>query len=189
MKHDAEYEDDWKAEAPFLAGLDKEVDPEVPDGYFEELPTAVMARIRAMQAAEKPMQVVSKPVAAPTPARILGLRGSVFWSAAAGIVLLATVGIYFLTQNPAGTGGISSNLETETLAQLSGLGTDEVIEDLGAASLNDEQLFAMLGPDGHDAFEGEDHEVQRDDAYEYLQDVDLDAVDLQGLDIDLNDLQ
>ena len=74
------------------------------------------------------------------------------------------------------------------MAQLAGVGTEQLIADLNPTSLNDEQLFAMLGDEGAVAFESHENAVQRDDAYEYLQDVDLDAIDLQGLDINLEDI-
>lgn len=191
MEHEYE-EDDWKLDAPLLAGLDKHVDPEVPEGYFEELPSEVLARIRAMEAPQADeVPVIALPQATPsaTPLRILGLRRSIFWSAAAGIVLLVAFGTYFLRNGTETVLTADARIEAETMAQLASLDTDEVMADLNPSSLNDEQLFAMLGDEGGAAFEGQDHEIQRDDAYEYLQDVDLDDVDLQGLDIDLNDLQ
>ncbi len=189
MKQEEDYEDDWKKEAPFLAGLGRPAEPEVPAGYFDELPDAVLARIRALAVAETTVVAMPQPVAAATQARVFGLRTSIFWSAAAGIVLLVAVGTYFLTRDPQTAGANYASIEAETMAQLASLGTDEVMEDLNPSSLNDEQLFAMLGSDGSAAFENQGHKIAPDEAYEYLQDADLDAIDLQGLDIDMNDLQ
>jgi hypothetical protein len=189
MKQEEDYEDDWKKEAPFLAGLGKPAEPEVPDGYFEELPNAVLARIKALAAEERQVVEMPQPVAAATPTRVFGLRTSIFWSAAASIVLLVAVGTFFLVPGLRSGTSYPASIEAETMAQLASLGIDEVMEDLNPASLNDEQLFAMLGSDGDAAFENEGHEITRDEAYEFLQDADLDAIDLQGLDIDMNDLQ
>jgi hypothetical protein len=188
MAQDDRYEDDWKDEAPTLASLDKHVDFEVPEGYFEELPSAVMARIQAMSQAEvapPSPQVAAMP--APTHRRF-GIRRTLLWSAAAGIALFMAVGAYYVTRPTAPETGTFASLDEEVRAQLAALEPAELMEDLGTSTVNDEELFAMLGKDAGSAFEAHGLEVQRDEAYEYLQDVDLDAIDLEGLDIDLKDL-
>jgi hypothetical protein len=188
MRHEEEYEDDWKAEAPLLASLSKNAAPEVPEGYFDALPSSVMARIKALEA---PAQAEPE-VANPQPVaggKILGFKPRRWWSAAAAVALLIAVGAYFMTR-PQGTDPLMSDatLTAETLEQLAALEPTTVISELDASTVSDEELFAMLGSEATSAFADDDHAVERDEAYEYLQDVDLDAIDLQGLDIDLNDL-
>lgn len=190
MNHEDEYEDDWMAEAPTLASLDKNVDFEVPEGYFEELPSHVMARIQAMSQAEAVPEAVPAPTLEVSVPRPSGLRRSLFWSAAAGIALLLAVGTYYVTRGPASAPVTfaDADADAEAAAQLAAIAPGDLIEGLDGTAVNDEELFAMLGDDATSAFEDQEHQVQSDEALEYLQNVDLDDLDLQGLDIDLKDL-
>lgn len=183
MQHEEDYEEDWKIEAPTLASLDKDVELEVPEGYFDDLPSHVMARIQAMATAE------AAPVEAPArtlPGRMSPWRQRVVWGIAASLALLVAVGAFYLSGSKQ---PVATDVNYAVLnAQLDGVATETLVENLDPSMINDDQLLAMLGDDASSAFEGHDHAVKRDEAYEYLQDADLDAIDLQGLDIDMNDL-
>lgn len=186
MGHEEEYEDDWMAEAPTLASLDKHVEFDVPEGYFDELPTQVMARIQAMSKGEvQPMPAPTLPV---SPRTVWGMRTAVIWSAAASIALLIVMGTVYFSRSTETTPTQLASADAELKAQLAELEPAALIEGLDEATVNDEELYAMLGDDASKAFDSHDHQVHEDEAYEYLQDVNLDAIDLQGLDIDLNDL-
>ncbi len=188
MGHEDLHEEDWKDEAPLLASLAKNGDWDVPEGYFDAFPSQVMARIQAIAAEDAPVIAMPQPMAMTSRSAIWGMKRSIFWSAAAGILLLMAVGTYFVFQTTGTVHASPMSLEEETMAQLANVGTEQLIDGLNPHSLNDDQLFAMLGKDGATVFEGHENAVQRDDAYEYLQDLDLDAIDLQGLDINLEDI-
>lgn len=192
MQHEEEFEDDWKAEAPLLASLSKNAEPEVPEGYFEGLQSNVLARIKALDSTTEPAPITVTPqaIAGPTGGKVIGFSRRILWTAVASIALLVATGTYFLTRPTKGldTGFAEVTLDEATLLQLAGLESTTLVSELDPSHVNDEELFAMLGSEAATAFSQDENAVQRDDAYEYLQDVDLDAIDLQGLDIDLSDL-
>ena len=196
MRHEDLQEEDWKDEAPLLASLGKDAGPDVPEGYFEGLPESVLSRIRSLpkeEAQETPVIQMNAggQVSEARPMRTVAFRRTMFWSVAAGIALLATFGTYFLlkTEENTETTYAEEAIRQETMVQLASLDSREITPYLDVTDVSDEQLFAALGSEAEGAFEGEDHEVQQDEAAEYLEDVNLDEIDWQELDIDLEDLQ
>ncbi len=197
MQHEDSYEDDWKEEAPLLASLKKEADFDLPEDYFASMNQNVLARIRIEEAAEDQqdvptlrLQVVTEE-AATRPQAGSPWRRTIFWSVAAGIALLAIVGTYFLSKNDSQEGAIfaEEQIRKETLVQLASLDSKEITPHIDITDVTDEQLFEALGSEAEAAFEGEDHEIQQDEAAEYLEEVNLDEIDWKELDIDLDDLQ
>jgi hypothetical protein len=197
MQHEDSYEDDWKEEAPLLASLKKEADFDLPEDYFASMNQNVLARIRIEEAAEDQqdaptlrLQVVTEE-AATRPHAGSPWRRTIFWSVAAGIALLAIVGTYFLSKNDSQEGAIfaEEQIRKETLVQLASLDSKEITPHIDITDVTDEQLFEALGSEAEAAFEGEDHEIQQDEAAEYLEEVNLDEIDWKELDIDLDDLQ
>jgi hypothetical protein len=178
-------EDDWKVEAPLLAALEKEMDVDVPEGYFEGLAARVLAQV-AREAEEKPEIPVQQLRRKPRHV-LMVFRRRQFWGMAAGIALLAIIGAYFMTRPDVYNEVVTA--ETEAKVQLAALDAGEITPYLDVSELSDEQLFQALGSEAEAAFDAEDHAVGHDEAIEYLKDVDLDAIDLQDLDIDLEDLQ
>lgn len=184
-------EEDWKDEAPLLASLDRNMPDDAPEGYFEGLPASVLARIRNLPVQEvapvAPPMSESQP---PRPMRRSVFQRPVFWSVAAGIALLVTVGTYFLTRPVQGIDETLAweQIDAETMVQLASLDRQDIAPHLDAAQVTDEQLFQALGSDAPTAFEHQDHAVEHDEAMEYLQGIDLDDIDLQDLDIDLSNI-
>jgi hypothetical protein len=192
--HDS-YEDDWKEEAPTLAGLDKNTGLDVPEGYFEGLPASVLDRIRNLPVEEVPggdsASVEESPREVERPDRkVIVFRQRRFWAVAAGIVLMAVVGGYLLMR-PDGTPEVLTDvtIRNETRVLLAEMEPVEIAQDIDVTHVSDEQLFDALGNEGQAALDGMGQGVDQDEAIEYLKDVDLDAIDFQGLDIDLNDLR
>jgi hypothetical protein len=195
MRHPHSYEDDWKEEAPTLAGLEKKPGMDVPEGYFEGLPSSVLDRIRNLEAdgpalpGDERVPVAPAPVRPPARKRI-AVRQRRFWAVAAGIVLLAVVGAWFLTRPDAVPEVIAADIiQDETRELLAAMEPTDIALDIDVAQVSDEQLFDALGNEGQAALDGMGQEVDQDEAIEYLRDVDLDAIDFQDLDIDLNDLR
>ena len=197
MQHEDSYEDDWKEEAPLLASLKKEANPDAPECYFSSLNQNVLARIRKEEVAEDQQDAPTLRLQVATEeAGIRPLAGSpwrrtIFWSVAAGIALLAIVGTYFLSKDDSQEGAIfaEEQIREETLVQLASLDSKEITPHIDITDVTDEQLFEALGSEAEAAFEGEDHEIQQDEAAEYLEEVNLDEIDWKELDIDLDDLQ
>lgn len=195
MRHEDLHEEDWKDEAPLLASLGKDAGLDVPEGYFEGLPESVLSRIRSLPKEETPETAVIQMNTGTQgsevrPMHTVAFRRTMFWSVAAGIALLATIGTYFLlkTDKVGETTFAEESIRQETMVQLASLDSREIAPFLDVADVTDEQLFAALGSEAEAAFEGEDHEVQQDEAAEYLEEVNLDEIDWQELDIDLEDL-
>jgi hypothetical protein len=197
MQHEDSYEDDWKEEAPLLASLKKEADFDLSEDYFASMNQNVLARIRKEEAADDQQNVPTLRFNVVTEAEVIlpqavsPWRRTIFWSVAAGIALLAIVGTYFLRKNDLQEGAIfaEEQIRKETLVQLASLDSKEITPHIDITDVTDEQLFEALGSEAEAAFEGEDHEIQQDEAAEYLEEVNLDEIDWKELDIDLDDLQ
>jgi hypothetical protein len=180
-----------------LASLKKEADFDLSEDYFASMNQNVLARIRKEEAADDQQNVPTLRFNVVTEAEVIlpqavsPWRRTIFWSVAAGIALLAIVGTYFLRKNDLQEGAIfaEEQIRKETLVQLASLDSKEITPHIDITDVTDEQLFEALGSEAEAAFEGEDHEIQQDEAAEYLEEVNLDEIDWKELDIDLDDLQ
>ena len=198
MRHEDIHEDDWMEDAPILASLNRDVELDVPEGYFEGLNASVLDRIRQMpqeNPVEEPVVPVVElggPAIAPPLSRSnrFNWRRTTVWSIAAGIALLVTVGVYLLVKQdsePKDLFADDATIKKETMVQLAALEPTEIVAEVDMRHLSDEQLFEALGNEAEEAVVTEEHAVSDDEALEYLKDVDLDAIDLEGL--DLGDLE
>lgn len=195
MRHEEIHEDDWMEDAPLLASLHRDVELDVPEGYFEGLNARVLDRIRQLpqeNPAEEPALPVVEmggPAIAPPLSRRsnrFNWRKATVWGIAASIVLLVTVGVYLLVKQDTEPSDLFANdttIKHETMVQLAALEPTEIAAAVDMRHLSDEQIFEALGNDAQTAVVTDEHSVSDDEALEYLKDVDLDAIDLEGLDL------
>lgn len=201
MRHEEKHEDDWMEDAPLLASLKRDVELDVPEGYFEGLNARVMDRLRELpeeetaEEAAAPVVEMGGPAIAPPLSRRsnrLGWRRVTVWSIAASIALIVTVGVYLLVKqdtNPTDVFASDEAIQQETMVQLAALEPTEIAAEVEMRHVSDEQIFNALGSDAKTAVVTDEHSVSDDEALEYLKDVDIDAIDLEGLDLDLEGIE
>lgn len=180
--------EEWEQEAPTLASLKREVPYDVPDGYFDGLPGTIMDRIRSLEAGgdtdgepateAEVIDLIPQPTARPW------YRNPRILSLAASILLLATVGTFWLTR--AGADGPDPDQITHD--QVLALSEAAIIDHLDAENFSEAELVAVLGDEAMAAVDDVSQDLDADDVIDYLDDADLDDFDFDGLGIDPNDL-
>jgi hypothetical protein len=142
-----------------------------------------MERIRNLDAGEVPaadavVETGEKPAAVHGPSRF---RRRMVWGMAASVVLLAALGILFLGRS----GTLSDEaFEEQIQVQLTALGDDQILGELDLSSVSEQELYEALGQQAQAALGEELEGVGQDKLLDYLDEMDLDAIDLQGLEID-----
>lgn len=153
-------EEEWEAEAPTLAAIDKTEKDDVPEGYFDELPQKVLDRID---------QEKGKKTA---PGRN---RMMIWFSAAAAIILLLTVGYFTLST--------STPQESEIFAEVEQLTEDEILNAIEMGEISDDEILELMG-DQALASLSFTQEISDEDLEPYLEDIDLEDLDFNNLDLD-----
>lgn len=174
-------EDGWKKEAPFLAALERTPVDDVPDGYFDALPDAMMARIRAMEEEAAPTTM-------PATVQSRWRTGGAPLAVAASLALILTIGVLWV-RGPGDKVPFEDNRFTE--AQLYTVSSEVILNELELSDLSEEELFEMLGKEAQAGLEGEFGELGQQNALDYLEELDLDVGDWEELDLDpefLNDV-
>jgi hypothetical protein len=179
-------ENEWKAEAPILAGLPKESELEVPEGYFQSLQERVLAQVKEQAPDEAPEQTPepklgkpSKPIWGP------------YWTAAASLVLLAVLGFLVwrgLYANEKGNGLSDGDLMLAVGEELQGMDAEAVALALGGTNVSDDELFAALGSEAEGLYLAESQGWKSSAGTQELDDSDLDAINWEEVDIDLNNI-
>lgn len=169
-------------ETATILGKLPQAQPSVPAGYFEQFEGRVMARVQT-----------EAPVQAPAGGKLLRAgwwRQTRVWAAAAVLVLAATTTFLVLRRDAPITTETQYAEQAASAAlkvQLASLEDDAVLHALKQTQVSDEEIFAVIGPEGVQDLEmGE--AVEDDAAAEYLDKADLDDLDLQDLDLDQMDL-
>jgi hypothetical protein len=184
MSHEDINDDDWMEEAPLLASLKGAVpQAEVPEGYFEELPSRVMDRIRNSEfqaesvkgsGSEKSGQTIR-----PQSTRLRSKWRA--WGMAASILVLAGLGIAFLALNR----DISEEaFDQQIQSQLVSVSDDNILDQLDLSDISEQELYEALGQEGQSALEEELNGLGQDNLLDLLDDLDLDTGDLDGIDFD-----
>lgn len=185
MQENNSYEDDWKDEAPILAGLNLEDEGELPEGYFENLPTNVMDRIRAIGQLDEPADSVSETIAIHKP------NWNRFWAIAASFALLVSIGIYLVVQKEQSVAeniASDSGLNAEISKQLALATFEDIGEALALGNLQDEELFAALDQRSEREMFHDDQIWNDPATSESIDALDPADVNWDDLNIDLSDL-
>lgn len=116
--------DELKSLSPTLASLPKPTTPAAPEGFFEGLPDAVLARIRAEDAAGG-VSAVEVPQQGPKVVR-LWYR----WAAAASVAGVAVLGYWLLRPSDPAALAAAQPLTSEEIEAYVAANIDEFDEDL-----------------------------------------------------------
>ncbi|MEM6272473.1 MAG: hypothetical protein AAF998_23885 [Bacteroidota bacterium] len=181
MRNDYPHEDDWMEEAPRLASLRESMSQgEVPEGYFAELPGKMMARIHALDGDPAPEAIRDADVVLPRPTP--GQSNWQLWGVAASVVLLLGLGlIFFLPERelPAGEA-----IEQRIQVQLTSVSATEIVNEIDIAEVSEDELYAMLGQEAQAALENEMGGMGQQEMLDFLDELELDPADLEGLEFD-----
>lgn len=191
MSHEDIHDDDWREEAPLLSSLQGDLlREEVPAGYFEALPGSMMERIRNLDAEAGSQNEDPGPDAREAaPGRQVKRRPRLLWGIAASVVVLAVLGIVFVSQNRE-LGDADFDLEIQS--QLTSVSDDDILDQLGLSDVSEQELYEALGQEAQAAFDEELNGLGQENLLDLLDDLDLDASDLDGIDLDdefLNELE
>ena len=151
------YHDDWKKEAPLLAGLSeikeklKQGSYSVPDNYFDQLPGLILERAKNQPVNDnlRPSGLETKPPTLSAPPDNL-LR---FWSLAAVIAVLLVFGLSFhLMVNFREPIGDFSSLRIEHENKIASLTPEELFAGLNPDEMDDRMLAEVMGEEALSTF-------------------------------------
>lgn len=182
QKPETEHED-WMEEAPILASLrgSQPVDP--PEGYFDALPAQVMGRIKTETKAldaDQPVLRLDPKASGPGGRRAFPR----YMSMAAGIAILLAVGLVWISN-----WGSPKEITDATFAmQLEQLSDDAILEHLSFSDLDEAEVTALIDDDAL-ALLGPEFEEIGPEGMDFLENMDWEDLDLEGLDLgNLEDL-
>lgn len=165
-----------------MAGLPKRKPSGPPEGYFDQLPDKLMAKLKGME--EEGGPAVSDEVETPVLKAGWAIPGRV-WAVAAGVLVLLVASFVLVRLFR----DANKDSRMETMAWETGLESVEsleIIQVLATADLSDEDLYAALGQEV-ELGEGLDMKGDSEEMIELLEHEYLDDLDLEGL--DLNDVE
>ncbi|HHG83239.1 MAG TPA: hypothetical protein ENJ82_00690 [Bacteroidetes bacterium] len=180
-------EQEWEEIAPVLASLDRGRDDEVPEGYFQDFSSDMMARIRAMEGGEAALPGDSgtlAPIEETQPSAVLPGQSWRIIGLAASLALLIVFGLigYGNKADSGRSGGLDLNVERSEWVNVS---EGELIDELSQTELSEEELYEMLGQEAQAALEGEVGEASQENIIDFLEEIDLDISEFQDLDLEV----
>lgn len=184
MNHEDIHDDDWMEEAPLLSSLKGTLPrEEVPEGYFGALPGKMMERIRNLDAEP---EVADEPATDPVlqvsdQRKTLRRSRRRLWGIAASVVVLAGLGIAFLSLDRDMS---DADFDESIQSQLVSVSDDDILDQLDLSDVSEQELYEALGQEAQSAFDDELNGMGQDNLLDLLDDLDLDADDLEGIELD-----